>query len=166
VSLSIRPVRPGEAGTVLGLVRELAVYEKLEREIDATEEMIHRELFAPHPRVFCDIAEWNGEPVGLALWFYNFSTFRGRCGIYLEDLYVRPELRGKGIGKALLKRLAERCAEEGLTRLEWSVLNWNTPAIDFYTAMGAELMDGWTACRVSGEALRKLGMSKVEAESA
>jgi GNAT superfamily N-acetyltransferase len=166
VSLFIRPVRPGEAGIVLGLVRELAVYEKLEHEMDATEEMIERELFAPHPRVFCDLAEWNGEPVGLALWFYNFSTFRGRCGIYLEDLYVRPELRGKGIGKAFLSRLARRCVEEGLSRFEWAVLDWNTPSIEFYRAMGAELMDGWTTCRVSGEALRKLGAGNIAAESA
>jgi GNAT superfamily N-acetyltransferase len=157
VTLIIRPARPGEAGTVLTLVRELAVYEKLLHEVDATEEMIDRELFGERPRAFCDIAEWNGEPVGLALWFYNFSTFRGRCGIYLEDLYVRPELRGQGIGKALLTRLARRCVEEKLTRLEWAVLDWNTPSIDFYKAMGAEFMDGWTICRVEGEVLNKLG---------
>lgn len=141
----------------MSLVRELAVYEKLEHEIDATEAMMAGELFAEHPRVFCDLAKWNGEAVGLALWYYNFSSFRGRCGIYLEDLYVRPELRGKGIGKALLTGLAQRCVEEGLTRFEWSVLDWNTPSIDFYKAMGAELMDGWTICRVEGEALNKLG---------
>ncbi|BCJ91387.1 N-acetyltransferase [Terrihabitans soli] len=160
MSLSIRPARPGEAGLVLGLVRELAVYEKLLHEVDATEEMIDRELFGEKPRAFCDIAEWNGEAAGLALWFYNFSTFRGRCGIYLEDLYVRPELRGKGIGKALLARLAQRCVEEGLTRFEWSVLDWNTPSIDFYKAMGAELKDEWTICRVSGDALEKLGSTR------
>lgn len=142
---------------MLALVRELAVYEKLLHEVDATEEMIDRELFGEKPRAFCDIAEWNGEPVGLALWFYNFSTFRGRCGIYLEDLYVRPDLRGKGIGKALLARLGKRCMDEGLARFEWSVLNWNTPSIEFYKAMGAELMDGWTICRVEGDALTKLG---------
>jgi GNAT superfamily N-acetyltransferase len=157
VSLVIRPARPGEAGIVLSLVRELAVYEKLLHEVDATEKMIERELFGAQPRAFCDIAEWEGEPVGLALWFYNFSTFRGRCGIYLEDLYVQPQLRGKGVGKALLAGLAQRCVEEGLVRFEWSVLDWNTPSIDFYKAMGAELMDGWTICRVSGEALNKLG---------
>lgn len=157
MSLVIRPARPGEAGTVLTLVRELAVYEKLLHEVDATEEMIERELFGERPRAFCYIAEWTGEPVGFAVWFYNFSTFRGRCGIYLEDVYVRPELRGKGIGKALLQRLAQRCVEEDLTRFEWSVLDWNTPAVDFYKAMGAELMDGWTICRVEGEALTKLG---------
>jgi GNAT superfamily N-acetyltransferase len=142
---------------VLTLVRELAVYEKLEHEVDATDEMMEAALFGPVPRAFCDIAEWNGEPVGLALWFYNFSTFRGRCGIYLEDLYVRQELRGKGIGKALLINLARRCEVENLARLEWSVLDWNAPSIEFYKVMGAELMDGWTTCRVEGQALAKLG---------
>lgn len=157
MTLDIRPARPGEGGLVLTLVRELAVYEKLEHEVDATGEMMETALFGTPPRAFCDIAEWNGEPVGLALWFYNFSTFRGRCGIYLEDLYVRPELRGKGIGKELLINLARRCADENLARLEWSVLDWNTPSIEFYRAMGAELMDGWTTCRVEGQALVKLG---------
>ncbi len=157
MTLSIRPARPGEAGLVLSLVRELAVYEKLEDEVVATDAMMDEALFGKHPRAFCDIAEWNGEPVGLTVWFYNFSTFSGRCGIYLEDLYVREELRGKGIGKALLVRLAKRCADENLSRLEWSVLDWNTPSIDFYKAMGAELLDEWTTCRVSGHALTALG---------
>jgi GNAT superfamily N-acetyltransferase len=157
VSLVIRPARPGEAGIVFALVRELAVYEELQHEVDATEDMLDRELFGERPRVFCDIAEWDGEPVGIAVWFYNFSTFRGRCGIFLEDLYVRPKLRGKGIGKALLTRLAKRCVDEGLARFEWTVLDWNTPSINFYKAMGAELLDGWTICRVEGDALNKLG---------
>ena len=157
MSLTIRPARPGEAGLVNALVRELAVYEKLEHEVVATDAMMDAALFGPVPRAFCDIAEWEGEPVGLALWFYNFSTFEGRCGIYLEDLYVRESLRGKGIGKALLINLARRCESENLARLEWSVLDWNTPSIDFYRAMGAELMHGWTTCRVSGAALTTLG---------
>jgi GNAT superfamily N-acetyltransferase len=156
VSLTIRPVRPGEAGLVVKLVRELATYEKLLHEVDATEELIDRELFGPNPRAFCDIAEWDGEPVGLAVWFYCFSTFRGRCGIYLEDLYVREQMRGKGIGKALLAGLATRCVNEGLARLDWSVLDWNTPSIEFYKAMGAELKEDWTTCRVSDGALQKL----------
>jgi GNAT superfamily N-acetyltransferase len=156
VSLTIRPARPGEAGLVLTFVRELASYEKLLHDVEATEELLDRELFGATPRAFCDIAEWNGEPVGLAVWFYCFSTFRGRCGIYLEDLYVREQLRGKGIGKALLVRLARRCIDEGLARLDWSVLDWNTPSIDFYKAMGAELKDDWTTCRVSDGALQKL----------
>jgi diamine N-acetyltransferase len=155
--LAIRPARPGDAGVVLALVRELAVYEKLEHEAVATEAMIDAGLFGKNPRVFCDLAEWESEPAGLAVWYYNYSTFTGRHGIYLEDLYVREELRGKGIGKALLTALAKRCADENLGRFEWSVLDWNTPSIDFYMAMGAKLMDQWTVCRVEGDALAKLG---------
>lgn len=156
MTLNIRPARPGEAGLVLQLVRELADYERLLDRVVATPEMMDAALFGPAPRVFCDIAEWHGEPVGMALWFYNFSTFEGRCGIYLEDLFVRPELRGKGIGRALLAHLAGRCRDENLARLEWSVLDWNAPSIAFYKAQGAELMDGWTTCRVSGPALANL----------
>lgn len=156
MSLSIRPARRGDAPLINALVRELAVYEKLEHEVVATDAMMDEVLFCAHPRVFADIAEWDGEPVGFTLWFYNFSSFEGRHGIYLEDLYVRESLRGKGIGKALLTRLARRCVDENLARFEWSVLDWNTPSIDFYKAMGAELMDGWTVCRVSGGALVKL----------
>jgi GNAT superfamily N-acetyltransferase len=156
MALTIRPARPGEAALVLGFVRELAVYEKLEHEVDATEAMIDAALFAATPRAFCEFAEWNGEPVGFALWFLNFSSFRGRCGIYLEDIFVRPAHRGRGIGKALLAHLARRCVAEGWTRLEWSVLDWNTPSIGFYKAQGAELMDGWTTCRITGAALTRL----------
>ena len=116
-----------------------------------------RDLFGPNPRVFCDIAEWDGQPAGFALWFYNYSTFRGRHGLYLEDLFVSPEFRGKGIGKALLQHLAKRCTDEGLARFEWWVLDWNTPSIDFYKAQGAQLMQEWTVCRVDGEALATLG---------
>ncbi len=156
MSLVIRPARPGEAGLVLTLVRELAVYEKLEHEVVASEAMMNDLLFGPNPRVFCDIAEWDGAPAGLTLWYYGFSSFEGRLGIYLEDLYVRENLRAKGIGTALIARLARRCVDENLARFEWSVLDWNTPSIDFYKAMGAELMDGWTVCRVSGTALKAL----------
>src|SRR5690606_6048872 len=110
----------------------------------------HEALFGPNPRIFGDIAEWNGEAVGFSLWFYNFSSFEGRHGIYLEDLYVRESLRGKGIGKALIARLAKRCVDENLARFEWSVLDWNTPSIEFYKSLGAELMKEWIICRVSG----------------
>jgi GNAT superfamily N-acetyltransferase len=154
--LRIRPARPGEAGLVLGFVRELAEYEKLMHEVDATEAMIDSALFGSNPRTFCDFAEWDGEPVGFVLWFLNFSSFRGRHGIYLEDVFVQPAHRGKGIGKAVLRHLAKRCVAEGWTRLEWAVLDWNTPSIGFYQAQGAVLMDEWTICRVTGPALMRL----------
>ena len=156
MSLTIRRAHPGEAGLVLSLVRELAEYEKLLHEVEATEAMIAVALFAGNPRLFCDIAEWNGEPAGLAVWFINFSTFSGRSGIYLEDLFVRPGQRGKGIGKALLAHLAKQCVANGWSRLQWSVLNWNTPSIEFYKSLGAVLMDEWTVCRIGGPALTAL----------
>lgn len=152
----IRPARPADAALVHTLVRELADYEKLLDDVDATPDMLAEALFGESPRVFCDIAEWHGEPVGLALWFYNFSTFRGRHGIYLEDLYVRPSARGHGLGKLLLANLAKRCVAENLARLEWSVLDWNEPAIGFYKEQGAELLDGWTTCRLTGTGLWRL----------
>src|SRR4030081_3712502 len=148
MTVSIRPARPGDAGLVLQFVRELAEYEKLTHEVEATEAMIDAALFGSDPRVFCDIAEWAGEPVGNALWFLNFSTFSGRSGIYLEDLFVRPAQRGKGIGKALLAHLARQCVANGWSRLQWSVLDWNTPSIEFYKSLGAVLMDEWTVCRI------------------
>jgi len=156
LSFAIRPARPGDAALILGFVRELAEYERLLHEVEATVEDLETALFGPQPRVFCDIAEWEGEPAGFALWFYNFSTFRGRHGLYLEDLYVRPALRGCGIAMALMRRLARRCLDEGLGRFEWWVLDWNEPAIRFYRRIGAEPMDEWTVQRVTGEALRKL----------
>jgi GNAT superfamily N-acetyltransferase len=156
MSLTIRPVQPGEAGLVLQFVRELAEYEKLTHEVEATEAMIDAALFGPNPRVFCDIAEWDGEPVGTAVWFLIYSTFSGRAGLYLEDLFVRPAFRGKGIGKALMVHLARRCVAQGWARFEWSVLDWNAPSIAFYKSIGAQLKDEWTICRVSGAALAKL----------
>ena len=156
MSLVIRPAKKGEAALVLGFVNELAEYERLAHEVDATEALIDAALFGESPNVFCEIAEWNGEPVGFALWFLNFSTFRGRNGLYLEDLYVKPSHRGRGIGAAILSHLARRCVAEGWSRLEWSVLDWNEPAIAFYRAYGATLMNDWTTCRVSGEAIRAL----------
>jgi GNAT superfamily N-acetyltransferase len=156
MSLVIRPARPGEAPLVLQFVRELADYEKLSHEVDATEAMIDDALFGAQPRAFCDIAEWAGEPVGNALWFLNFSTFSGRPGLYLEDLFVRPAFRGRGIGKALMVHLAQRCVAEGWMRFEWAVLDWNTPSIEFYKSIGAQLKDEWTVCRVSGDALVRL----------
>jgi GNAT superfamily N-acetyltransferase len=160
MSLIIRRARPDEAGLVLSLVRELAEYEQLLHEVEATEAMISEALFGSHPRLFCDIAEWNGEAAGFAVWFINFSTFSGRSGIYLEDLFVRPALRGNGIGKALLSHLAKECVANGWSRLQWSVLDWNTPSIEFYKSLGAVLMDEWTVCKVGGPALAALAQGK------
>lgn len=138
-------------------MRELAAYEQLASEVQSTPAMLEEALFCAAPRVFCDLAEVDGAAAGIALWFYDFSTFRGRHGIHLEDLFVRPAFRGRGIGRKLLGRLAARCVLEDLPRLSWAVLDWNQPAIDFYRAQGAVLLDDWTGCRLSGEALVRLG---------
>src|ERR1700744_2458005 len=156
MSLNIRRVRPGEAGLVLSLLRELADYEKLLHEFEVTEADIGAALFADNPILFCEIAEWNGESVGLAVWFLNFSTFSGKPGIYLEDLFVRPAFRGKGIGKALLVHLAKACVSNGWSRVQWAVLDWNTPSIEFYKSLGPQLKGKWTICRFSGPALAAL----------
>src|ERR1700761_872747 len=156
MSLTVRRAHPGEAGLVLSFVRELAEYEKLLQEVEATEAMIDAALFADHPRLFCELACWDGEPVGFAVWFVNFSTFSGRPGIFLEDLFVRPAQRGRGIGKALLSNLAAQCVANGWSRLQWSVLDWNMPSIEFYKSLGANLMDEWKMCRLDGQALSKL----------
>lgn len=154
--LAIRPATPRDCDLVFAFIRELAEYEKLLDRVDATPDDIARALFAPQPRVFCDIAEFERAPAGFALWFYNYSTFRGRHGIYLEDLFVRPALRGKGIGKALLAQLARRAVTEDCSRLEWSVLDWNAPSIAFYESLGAKAMEGWTVFRLSDDALATL----------
>jgi GNAT superfamily N-acetyltransferase len=156
MTLTIRPAGPADAGLVLAFIRELAEYERLLHEVEASEADIARDLSGDAPRVFCDIAELGGQPVGFALWFYTYSTFQGRHGIYLEDLFVRPEARGKGIGKALLARLARRCVDEGLGRLRWWVLNWNEPSIAFYRTLGAEAQDQWTTFGLGGAALARL----------
>ena len=156
MSLSIRRAIPGDEGLVHEFIVRLAEYEKLRHEVVAGVEDLARDLFEDAPRVFCDIAELDARPVGFALWFYTYSTFQGRHGIWLEDLYVEPEARGKGIGKALLSHLARRCRDEGLGRLAWWVLDWNEPAIDFYKSQGAVLQDEWTVCRVSGPELDAL----------
>jgi GNAT superfamily N-acetyltransferase len=159
MSLSIRPARPDEVGLVLRFIRELAEYEKLAHEVEATEAEIAASLFGENPRVFCDLAEWEGEPVGFACWFYTYSTFTGRHGIWLEDLFVQPDQRGRGIGKALMARLAKRCVDEGLSRLAWWVLNWNEPSRVFYRSIGAKAQDEWTVKRLDGEALARLAES-------
>lgn len=154
--LSIRPAIASDAAQIFRFIRELADYERLAHEVDATEADLANALFGPNPRVFADIAEWEGEPAGFALWFYNFSTFRGRHGIYLEDLFVSPEFRSKGIGRALLRHLARRCRAEGLARLEWWVLDWIEPALRVYRSIGAIPMEEWTVQRVTGETLQRL----------
>ncbi len=153
MSITIRPARPEDTTLIFSLVRDLAEYEKLSGEVDAKPEKIAAILFQRNPRVFCDIAEFYGKPAGFALWFLNFSSFRGRHGLYLEDLFVRPDFRGKGVGKALLRRLASRCVQQGCTRFEWAVLDWNKPAIEFYRSIGARVLDDWRICRLSGQAL-------------
>jgi GNAT superfamily N-acetyltransferase len=156
MSLTIRSARPGEAGLVLHFVRELAEFERLSQGVTATEAMLDAVLFCENPRVFCEVAEWDGEPVGFAVWLFDYSTFSGRFGIYLEDIFVRPAFRGKGIGKALMAHLARQCGVHGAGHLQWSVLDWNTPSIDFYKSLGAVLRDEWTICRLGGDALAQL----------
>ena len=154
VSITIRAARDDDTPLIFDLVRELAAYEKLADTVDATPEAISAALFCKEPRLFCDIAEWNGEAAGFAVWFLNYSTFRGRHGIYLEDLFVRPPFRGRGLGRALMAKLATRCVTQGLARFEWSVLDWNAPSIAFYKSIGADVMDDWKICRLSGPALQ------------
>jgi GNAT superfamily N-acetyltransferase len=160
MSLSIRRARPDQSGLIFSLLCELAEYEKLSHEVEATEADIAAALFGSNPILFCEIAEWNGEPAGFALWFFNFPTFAGRPGIYLEDLFVRPAFRGKGIGKALLAYLAKLCIENGWSRMQWTVLDWNTPSIDFYKSLGADMMDEWKLCKLTGAALSQLAKAK------
>jgi diamine N-acetyltransferase len=156
VSITIRAAQPADSALIFSLVRELAEYERLLHEVTATEQQIAAELFAPQPRVFCDLAEWNGDPVGFAVWFLIFSTFSGRQGLYLEDIFVRPAFRGKGIGKALMRHLARRCVEQNFARFEWSVLDWNKPSIDFYRSIGADVVEEWRICRMTGDSLERL----------
>lgn len=159
MSVTVRVATLADAPLILSFIRELAEYERLLHEVEATEADIRRDLFGENPRSFCEIAEHDGQPVGFALWFYNYSTFQGRAGIYLEDLFVRPEARGVGAGKALLRKLAQRCMDADLGRLEWAVLNWNTPSIEFYDSLGASRKDDWTVRRLDGEALERLAGS-------
>jgi GNAT superfamily N-acetyltransferase len=156
MSLSILRARPDQAKLIFSLLCELAEYEKLTHEVEATEADIAAALFGDNPRLFCEIAQWDGEPTGFAVWYFNFSTFAGRPGIFLEDLFVRPAHRGKGIGKALLAHLAKLCVENGWSRMQWSVLDWNTPSINFYKSIGAEMMDEWKLCKINGTALAQL----------
>ena len=159
MSLIVRAVINSDVAIVQAFILALAEYEKLAHEVEVTRADIERDLFGLAPRLFCDIAEADGKPIGFAVWFYNYSTFQGCHGIYLEDLFVVPEARGLGGGKALLRSLAQRCAAEGLGRLEWAVLNWNAPSIAFYDSIGASAKTDWTTRRLSGEALSNLAKS-------
>ena len=155
--LNIRAAERSDTALILELIRGLAEYEKLSHEVVATPELLEKWLFGERPVAEVLIAEWEGLPRGFALFFHNFSTFLGRPGFYLEDLYVQPEFRGRGIGKALLLRLARLAVERGYGRLEWSVLDWNEPAIRFYKSLGAKPMDEWTVFRLTGDGLSSAG---------
>jgi GNAT superfamily N-acetyltransferase len=162
MATTIRPATPGDVKQILAFIRALAAYERAPDAVEATEEGLLRDGFGPRPFYECLIAEHDGQPAGFALYFFNYSTWVGRAGIYLEDLFVYPELRGHGIGKALLQRVAAAAVENGCQRLQWAVLDWNTPAIDFYKAMGGEFLDEWRNVRVSGEALVRLADPETE----
>lgn len=156
MTIRIRKAVKGDAPLILQFVRELAAYEKLADKVIATDADIDGALFGDQPRAFALIAEWDGKPCAFALYFFNFSTFNGKHGVYLEDLFVRESHRGRGIGKALLARLAAVALENDCRRLEWSVLDWNAPSIAFYKSLGAVPMDEWTVYRLAGDALTDL----------
>ena len=156
MSLVIRDAVPADAPLIVELVRELALYERAPEAAKASVVDIDKALFGAQPKVHAMIADWNGAPAGFAVYFFNFSTWTGRHGVYLEDLFVRDSVRGRGVGKALLARLARIARENHCARLEWSVLDWNEPAIGFYKTLGAKPMDEWTVYRVEGETLARL----------
>lgn len=153
----IREAIPADVPAIMQLIHDLAEYEKAPQEVETNESEIAAALFADQPKVFAHVIDLDGEVIGMAIWFLNFSTWQGKHGIYLEDLYVKPEYRGRGYGLAMLKFLAALCVERGYGRFQWWVLDWNTPAIEFYKSQGAIAMDEWTVYRVSGEALKRLG---------
>lgn len=152
----IRPARPADAATILRFIRDLAAFEREPDAVKATEETLGEALFGAHPAAEAVIAEQDGQPLGFALFFHNFSTWTGRRGLYLEDLYVTPDARGRGIGGALLRHLAGIAVARGCARFEWSVLDWNAEAIAVYRRIGAVGMEDWTVQRLSGEPLRRL----------
>jgi GNAT superfamily N-acetyltransferase len=156
MATTIRPATRDDVPQILAFIHGLAEYEREPDAVTATEDDLLRDGFGPNPFYFCLIAEHNGNPAGFAFYFFNYSTWMGRPGLYLEDLFVLPEFRGFGIGKALLQRVAAVAVENRCPRLQWEVLDWNTPAIDFYAAMGAEFLDAWRNVRITGDALLKL----------
>ncbi len=153
----LRAAEPRDVSAIVGLIRELAEFEKLAHLLQVTPETLHPHLFGERPVVEAQVAQLDGEVVGFALFFTNFSTFLSKPGLYLEDLYVRPALRGRGIGEALLSRLAAIAVERGYGRFEWSVLDWNSNAIRFYEKMGATVLPDWRICRITGDALQRFG---------
>ncbi len=155
-NLTIRAATEADAAIILSFIKGLAEYEKLLHEVVATENSLRQSLFGKHRTAEVIIAEWEQKPVAFALYFHNFSTFLGQPGIYLEDLYVNPDMRGKGIGNCMLSYLAKLATDRNCGRLEWSVLDWNEPALNFYRSIGAELMDDWTVHRLTGDALAQL----------
>lgn len=155
--MKIRPAKREEVGEVLQLIQDLATYEKAPDQVEASRDDLLNTIFAKEPKVFCDLVEVDGQIAGMAIWFLNYSTWQAKHGIYLEDLYIKPEFRARGYGKALLKHLAQICDKQGYGRLQWWVLDWNSPAIEFYRSLGAEAMDEWTVYRTSGQALKDLG---------
>lgn len=155
--MKIRPAKREEVGEVLQLIQDLATYEKAPDQVEASRDDLLNTIFAKEPKVFCDLVEVDGQIAGMAIWFLNYSTWQAKHGIYLEDLYIKPEFREKGYGKALLKHLAQICDKQGYGRLQWWVLDWNSPAIEFYRSLGAKAMDEWTVYRTSGQALKDLG---------
>jgi GNAT superfamily N-acetyltransferase len=156
MATTIRIAIPADVPQILSFIRALAAYERAPGAVTATEAGLMRDGFGPNPFYSCLMAEHDGQPAGFALYFFNYSTWMGRPGLYLEDIYVQPEFRGLGIGKTLLQRVAAIAVEKNCPRLQWEVLDWNTPAIEFYRIMGAEFLDEWRNVRVSGEALRRL----------
>ena len=164
-SLAIRPAQQADVAAIFGMIHELAVFEKLEHMMIATPDMLHDSLFGAHPACEALVGEENGEAVTFALFFHNFSTFLCRKGLYLEDLYVKQAARGKGYGKQMLVALAQLAVERGCGRFEWSVLDWNENAINFYQNMGADVMPDWRICRVTGDALTQLSAGTPQAFS-
>jgi GNAT superfamily N-acetyltransferase len=156
MATSIRPAIAADVPQILAFIRALAAYEHEPDAVTATEDDLRRDGFGPNPFYFCLIAENNGAPAGFAFYFFNYSTWLGRPGLYLEDIFVLPEFRGLGIGKKLLQQVAAIAVEKDCRRLQWEVLDWNTPAIEFYRAVGAEFLDEWRNVRVTGDALRRL----------
>ena len=152
-TIALRDAVPGDELLVVEFVRALAEYERLQHEVRGTEADFRQALFGTPPRAWALFAEIDGRPIGFAVWFYNFSTFAGRPGLYVEDVFVLPEHRGRGIGRAIFRHLARRALAEGCARMEWWVLDWNAPAIGFYRAIGARPMDEWTVQRLDGTAL-------------